>query len=223
MATKNETLDLVKKFTDSRERKMAKDLVHRYLSDFSLETVSDRNTLKEVIYYEVIQNRLQEKLNHFYEKDAKAVPMQLIDTLHKNSEMIIKLKNTLKLTRSNEKGGFDALAQLKKRAKIWRENNQGSRTIKCPHCQSFVLLKIRTAEWEAQKHPFFKDNMLYNVALFEKYYGKQVTVDSKFIGEVLESSADFPEWVIEKRGPQIAKQTIQKEEEKESVPTEKKE
>ena len=196
MVIENQSLDLVKKFTESRERKLAKDLVKRYLEDFSLETISDRNTLKEVIYYEVVQNRLQEKLNHFYEKDSKAVPMQLIDTLHKNSEMIIKLKNTLKLTRVNEKGGYDALAHLKKRAKVWREENQGSRTIKCPHCQQFVLLKIRTAEWEAQKHPYFKDRILANKHLVRLY--NEGRVNRTDVAAILECSENYVDWLIEK-------------------------
>ena len=191
-----ETNEIVNKFTDLLERKTARTLYQKYMADYAIETVSDTNTLGEIIYLEVIQTRLQSKLNQMYASEAKAVPAGLVDIIHKNSEAILKLKNSLGLNKAKEsKSLVDRYNQLMRRAKQWQGENQASRTIKCPSCLEFILLRIRTEAWEAQKHPFFKDTILYNKTLFEKYYKKPVIVDENFIAEVLETSSDYVRWV----------------------------
>ena len=200
---RKKSLDISKLFVDPEEASKARELLDKYLTDYSIETISDKNTLQEVIYLEVIQARLQAKMNEFYNADTKAVPTNVLEVIHKNSDAIIRLKNTLGLNRGKEKReAYDVLQHLIRRADKWRDENQGSRTLKCPKCSQFILLKIRTQAWEAQGHPFYKDTMLYNKALFEKYYGQTVVVNDKFIAEVLEVSEDFPAWVKQKSRPQ---------------------
>lgn len=194
-----ETNPIVNKFSDGGERRTARVLYEKYMDDYSIETISDLNTLGEIIYLEVIQVRLQTKLNQMYSSEAKAVPTALVETIHKNSDAILRLKSSLGLNKTKETKTFiDRYNQLMKRAKQWENDNQASRTIKCPNCLNFILLKIRTDIWEAQNHPFFKDNILYNKVLFEKYYNKTVVVDDAFIAEVLETSPDYITWVKEK-------------------------
>lgn len=190
-------------YKNKDELKIARGLVYRYLTDYQLTSVSDRNNLKEVIRLEVIQNRLHDKLNEMYEKNNGSLSLQTLEAIQKNNDAIIKLKNTLGLNQAKDKKPYDAYQHLKKRAEKWLEENQMSRTCKCPHCQKFIWMKMRVDAWEARKHPYFKDNVIYNKALFEKYYGKTVKVDANFIADVLEVSKDFPIWVMEKsrRGP----------------------
>jgi len=191
-------IDIGSMFTDRREIKQSRLLLGKYLDDYSIETISDKNTLKEVIYLEIVQQRLQEKLNEFYSGDGKAVPLQLVELIHKNSEAILKLKFSLGLSKEKEtkKSGLDVLGELKKRFSVWRSENQGTRTLSCPHCGKMVMLKIRTDAWKAQKHPFFKDRILTNKHLLELY--KKGTVTKKDVAKVLECSSDYIDWIIEK-------------------------
>jgi len=191
-------INIAAKFKDIGEQQMAQDLLGKYLRDYAIESISDKNILQEIIYLEVVQLRLQEKLNDMYEKEAKVLPLNIIDTIHKNSDAIVKLKNTLGLNKSRDKlNTYDVLDHLKRRFKVWRENNQASRTVKCPYCWKFILLKMRTDAWETQGHPFFKDNMVYNKHLFA-HLGQTVNIDRNFIAGVLETSPDYVEWVINK-------------------------
>lgn len=207
-------IEITGKFKNKLEKKLAKDLLLKYLNDYQIETISERNTLNEVIYLEVVQKRLQDRLNEYYAKDAKAVPLQMIDAIHKNSDAIIKLKNTLGLNRSREvKLNYDAYQHFIKRAKRWMEENQASRTLKCPKCQDFILLRMRTSQWEAQKHPFFHDNFLYNKTLFTNL-DKTVKIDKNFIAGVLETSTDYIDWIIQKLGKH--EKSIQTEKEEQS-------
>jgi len=184
------------KFKDRAEKNYARILETKYLDEFDIESISDRNTLAELIYMEVIQKRLQEQLNNFYDLDSKAVPINLVEIIHKNSKVIIDLKNALGLNKAKAKKGYDVISHLMKRAKIWRENNQGSRTITCPHCSKLIMLKIRTEQWEAQKHPFFKDKVLYNIHLMDMYKKGKINRDD--VAKVLECSPDYVGWLMTK-------------------------
>ena len=184
-------------FTDKKEAKVANDLLGRYLEDYAIESVSDRNTLREIIYLEVVQRRLQEKLNAYYAKDDQAIPIQLVKAIHENSEAILRLKESLGLNRSKEaKNKYDVLESLKKRFKKWRDENQASRTAVCPHCTKPIMFKIRTEAWELQQHPFFKDKIIANDHLIRMYKEQRITKED--VGKVLEVSSDYVDWVINK-------------------------
>lgn len=68
----------------------------------------------------------------------------------------------------------------------------------CPHCSKQILLRIRTEVWEAQKHPYFKDRILYNEHLLRLYLAGILSAED--IGEILgiTKEKDYLEWLIEK-------------------------
>jgi len=215
---KSET-EWLNRFTDKEEQTVAKSLKQRYLKDFVIDTTADENTLFELIYFEVIQMRLQEKLNEYYTKDAKAIPQDMIKTLQENSKMITNLKTQLGVNTPKDMETYDALKHLRDRHKKWRHENQVSRHIKCPHCFQLVWLKMRTEAWEACKHPFFKDTFLYNEALFNNL-GKKVFIDRDFLAAVFGTSPDYIDFYIEKmRGPSHDIDDIKKTEDIPNVET----
>ncbi len=190
-------IGVVNIFKESSERTLAKQLLHKYLDDYSISTVSDKNILKDLIYYEVVQLRLQTIMNKLHSGD-KAVPTQYLDTLHSNSKQILSLKSTLGLNKSQEEkqGNYDVLEHKIKRHKQWMNENQGSRTLPCAYCGKMMLLKIRIDIWEAQKHPFFRDKMLFNRHLTKMYLRTQITKED--YAATLEFSPDYVDWLLEK-------------------------
>lgn len=197
---KSET-DWLNRFSDKEEKDAAKSLKKRYLKDFVIETTADENTLLELIYFEVIQIRLQDKLNEYYNKEAKAIPESMIKTLQENSKMITSLKTQLGVNTPKDMATYDALQHLFSRHKKWRQENQVSRHMKCPHCFQLIWLKMRIEAWEACKHPFFKDTFLYNETLFNNL-GKKVLIDRDFLASVFGTSPDYIDFFSEKmRGP----------------------
>jgi len=187
-------------FKDKADNNTAKALLHRYLGEYEITSISDKNNLKELIRLEILQNRIHKTLDNVYDETNGSISVQSLEQIQKINDGIIKLKGSLGLLKgkNDRKNAFDAFTNLKNRWKLWLENNQMSRVRKCPHCQEFIWFKMRTTSWELLKHPFFKDNMIYNKALFEKYYGQTVTVDAQFIADVLGTSTDFPGWVKER-------------------------
>lgn len=192
-------LDVNDLFTAKEEKKLAKELLHKYLDDYVIETISDKNTLKQVVYLEVLNVRLQDILNNLH-KDSKGVPLQLIDSIHKNIDAIVSLKEKLGLIRqkeAQEEGSvYSVLDSLKRKFKKFREENQASRFVPCEHCGKNTLLKIRIDAWEAQKHPFFKDKLLFNETLIRLYLEKKIS--SKDVGDIFGTSQDYTDWLVNK-------------------------
>jgi len=204
-------IGVVEQFDNKTEQKEALELARKYLNDYTFEYVSDKNTLKQLIFLEVLNKRLQAMLNEFY-KDAQSVPVQMMEGLHKNIMQITTLKETLGLVKEGKEEaqtGLSAIDVLKKKFKKWREDNNGSRTMVCPHCSKMVLLKIRTEAWEAQRHPYFKDRFLANVPLFDLLKRNRLTKTE--VAAILETSEDYIDWIMTKLAPNPTIKDLNKE------------
>jgi len=126
--------------------------------------------------------------------------MQMLDTVHKNLTQISILKDKLGLSRDKaqnaQKDSIEIIDTLKKKFKVYREQNQASRTLVCPHCGQMCLLKIKTDKYESMKHPFFRDRILGNVHLVKLY--KEGTITKSDVAEILGTSEDYTDWLVEK-------------------------
>ena len=192
-------LNLDSLFTLELEKKSARQLAKKYLTEYALESTSDRNTLVQLIFLEIIHVRLQTSINSTYEK-SQVVPMQMLDTVHKNLTQISILKDKLGLSRDKaqnaQKDSIEIIDTLKKKFKVYREQNQASRTLVCPHCGQMCLLKIKTDKYESMKHPFFRDRILGNIHLVKLY--KEGTITKSDVAEILGTSEDYTDWLVEK-------------------------
>lgn len=191
-------LSLEELFSDQNELNIAIKMAIKYLTEFSLESISDRELLRSLIHLEVFQHKLQENANDFGTTNG-IVPIQMVDALHKNINQIINVKEKLGLTKGKKEDESDALKMLdmlKKKFKAWREDNQGSRTLVCPHCSKMVLLKVKTEAWEAQKHPYFKDRLLGNEHIILLY--KEGRLSREDVAKIFEVSNDYVDWLLSK-------------------------
>ena len=196
----SKNVDIESLFTNKKESKMAHDLMKKYTEDYNIETQSDKNLLKQLIFFEVNQTRLQEKMNDAF-KSGRKISSQMEDMIIKNSNQVLTLKEKLGLNKDQQDAGdsFKALSLLEKKAAKWRENNQGSRTAVCPYCGQMVMFKIRTDKWEVSKHPFFKDRILTNKHLLKLY--QEGKIDKIDICKILDCSEDYIDWILSKRKP----------------------
>jgi DNA-directed RNA polymerase subunit RPC12/RpoP len=213
-------LEIASLFSDKKEVLLAKKLLNKYLTDYTPSSVSDKNNLRHLIYLEMVQIRLQDKMNAV-NATSNAIPLQMIDSIHKNLREINDLKLKLGLigekreeTKSDMYMAWDL---LKDKFKRWREENQGTRTVVCPHCGKMIMLKIRTTAWEAQKHCMFQDRVLANKHLIKLYLDKKITKED--VAAVLETSTDYVIWLMErwKTNPNYKQIEIDNKSSKESL------
>ena len=192
-------IEVLSSFKKADEKNLAKSLLSKYLKEYEITSVSDRGNLAQLIFLEVNQVRIQEKLNEIYDKDAKAIQQDLLELSYKNTEYILKVKNNLGLVKAKDQKltGYDAFEHYKQRLLKWGQANQASREFKCCHCSKFNILWIDPKVWESRKHPFFQDTFLYNKPLLDNL-DRTITIDRKFLASVFEVSTDYIDWVINK-------------------------
>lgn len=186
-------------FDSKKEKKQAIELLKKYLIDYSIETVSDKQTLTQLIFLEVLNSRLQRVINQA-EKDTKAIPSNMVDLVHRNMQEIAKTKQSLGITKSakdqNKQDGYTYLKLVQKKYKKWLSENQATRTLWCPHCAKATLLKIKMDNWEAQQHPYFRDRILGNEHLISLYKENKLTRND--LAKIFEVSADYVDWLVVK-------------------------
>jgi len=134
------------------EADKAQELYNGYLKGRNITNFSDLVLLKTLVNYDIQSMRIQRIINDHLKKsndDAKGVfvPTKELNMLNEINEQILSLKKTLGL--SDEKKTNDPLEYvniLKKKFKVWRENNQGTRTLTCIAKKSKILMSDFTTK-----------------------------------------------------------------------------
>lgn len=173
-----------------------------YCNHYHIESYSDCQLLEELIYREIMQERLKNQqlgieAKALEKKKEAKIPRNLVETMNENFHSIMEIKEKLGMFENKDgQDGFDYIQKLKEKFRKWCEENQGSRSLVCPHCSKMILLKIRTEAWEAQKHPFFKDKLLANKKLWKLY--KEGKITKQDIAEILGCSDRYVDWLEKK-------------------------
>jgi len=184
------------------EKRWASNRFQDYRQKYHIDNISDSQLLSELVFFEALQLRYRKSIEKFSNSittsDTPKIPNAILKALNENLAQIIILKKELGLIREDKTGDdpFIYIQTLKKKFAKWRESNQASRTIKCTHCSKMILLKIKTDIWEAQKHPYFKDQVLYNERLAKLFKEGIITKDD--VAEILGCSEFYVKWLIDK-------------------------
>jgi len=197
---KNESFDSTG--LNAEETKSGKKLFDNYKENYHISQLSDLQLLSELIYKEILQIRYKKRIEEIDKVNEKAggkkqSSAHIVTDMNENLEQILILKEKLGLFETKkDNDGYLALARLKEKFKKWLDENQASRTIRCPHCSQMVLLKIKTDCYDAQKHPFFKDSILANKPLWKLYKTGKLTKEE--VAEILGVAPDYIEWIEKK-------------------------
>ena len=173
-----------------------------YCNHYHITAYSDLQLVEELVYREMMTERLKSKANSIEEKNKKenkeyTVPRSLVETMNENFNQILAIKEKLGMFENKDgQDGFNYIQQLKEKFKLWCKENQGSRTVVCPHCSKMIALFIKPETWEAEKHPFFKDKLLANKHLWKLYKEGKITKED--VAEVLGCSAKYIDWLESK-------------------------
>jgi hypothetical protein len=196
------------------EKRVGKNLFDEYKEKYHIQNISDISILNELVFREVLQQRYKKKVEKYSKAktsdDNAIVPSSIIRFLDENLAKILELKKELGLLQENKgDDAFTYVTQLKEKFKKWMEDNQASREFTCQHCSKINLLKIRKEAWESQKHPFFKDKIIYNEHLIKLYLSKIITKED--VAKIMGFSDYYTDWVIEKWHTNPRTAEIQKE------------
>ena len=187
------------------ETKWAKKRFQSYVDSYEIDTFSDLQVLEELVFVETLNERTKKQLNLLRVNNQGSVehekiPAEMRKSISTNLDTIVKLKDKLKLFREKEElekiDPYEDFKVLEKKFKVWRNENQATRQCVCQHCGKMTMLKIKTDVWESQKHPFFKDRILFNEHLIKLYL--EGTITKEDVGKIFETSQFYANWLVDK-------------------------
>jgi ribosomal protein L37AE/L43A len=185
---------------DANEKRAGGKKFRDYIEKYNISSLSDLSILEELVYLELLADKIKTNIAEKQEKALKDgkefnVPKFLIDAMNSNFEQILQIRDKLGMFENKDgSDGFAYIQKLKEKFKRWEAENQGSRTMVCPHCSKMMLLRIKPEVWEAQKHPFFKDKILANKHLIRLYKAGKLSAED--VALILETSPAYTEWLV---------------------------
>jgi len=180
---------------DDGERKFASHLLSKYLEESSLESTSEKDTLRQLIDVEVLLERIKKYLNTEYDKANPAIPTQMLDQLTTLNKQMIDLKDNLGLSRKDEQQDFlNKWDELKAKALAYYKENAGCNIVKCPECQNLFPILKDIRNHITVKTPFFKKTLLYKRKLYELHEQGKITKEEMTI--ILGVSGDYIDYIF---------------------------
>jgi uncharacterized C2H2 Zn-finger protein len=187
---KQEIISSLKFCSTDKEREFALDLLGKYLTSKSFENPAERDTLRNLIDFEVILDRVKDYINTETSKANPVPPVQMIDQLQKFSEHIESLKDKLSLTQKEaQKNVLEEWDKLKAKALAHYKESAGCNVVRCPECKKLFMILKDIKGHTTEKITFFKRTLLYNKALFELYDKK--IIDTAKMAEILGVSEEY--------------------------------
>jgi len=182
---------------NKQEKKLLEGILHRYLDGVHIENNRQLFDLKDLVYNEFKKEVTRTSIENERKKNEFAVPRVQLEILNNLIEQGQRLAE--RLFGKNLKDDNSKLALLFDKFKLWLKENQGTRSFICAHCSKMLVAKIRMDKYEIGKHPYFKDRLLTNDFLMEKYIeGKPVIIDENFIAKLLQVSPMYADWYLER-------------------------
>lgn len=168
---------------DEDAQKLAEEKFRNYLENNEIESASDIDTLKSLVFNEIFELRLQKELNT-YNTDKKHPPekltKQLVDIQNQKATLKIKLGID---KREAEQDDLTKLQLLKKRTHKYIQEHKNEFTIWLPSiCESCghkdiesYLLWRKVKDFTALKHPWFAGRWLFNYEILKDVKAEKIS------------------------------------------------
>ena len=193
---KSQEEELLTAFVGLNKEEKEKALQHynQYISEHSFESLAEKSTLINLVYLEILNDRIKE----FIEKEGKekqgAIPLRMTEQLVENTTQIMTLKEKLGMMKDKDSDtALNLLEELKEKALKYYEEHAGETYVKCPECQSLFRLLMKINGLEPAKATFFKGTTLYNEKLMELYHYKKLTREE--LAEILGVHSQYIDFI----------------------------
>jgi hypothetical protein len=188
----------------SSEKKRADSLYRDYIDNYHLETFSDKEDLKVLVYNTALLERIQKKIEKIEKATKKRngigtlLPKDVIDSLNNIQKQILILKEKLGLfIDKKDESWLDFWGKLKKKFSLYVNEHKGAFTMKCPYCGEYVLLTRKIEDYDAIPFTMFKGTVLYNEKLMQLI--EQGKLTEKEVAEIFGlQSVDYIKGIFQK-------------------------
>lgn len=150
-----------------KEQQLAEERFKSYLMNNELESDSELDTLRSLVYNEVFEVRLQKELNKLA-KEQKYPPDRLTKQLTDIQTQKLDLKLRLGLdSEKKEESELSGLQILMKKFDRHANAHRNEFTITCPH-GTLLLVRKKVLDFDVMPHPWFAGRWFFNYPLFSK-------------------------------------------------------
>lgn len=212
--------DVIKRLKE--EQNLMLDRFKGYLNDYKIDKPSDLDTLKSLVFVEMLEIRIQKLINEFSfngQFPSDKVTQQLISLQNQKASLKLKLGIDVKKEAQSE---LSKLEQLETRFKKYIEENRYEFTLdvpmiceKCNHEAKYnYLLRKRVKDFDAIKNPWYVGRFFFNYEIIKDAKDGKITksdawryMSSCALGEDFKDTAfgkeyceDYINWCIENWG-----------------------
>jgi len=153
-------------------------LYYKYVEENSFESLAEKSTLINLVYLELLKERIQTFIKKEGDEKQGAIPLQMTEKILDLDTQILQLKEKLGMLKDKGNDSFiNTWNELKEKALAYYSENSGESYVKCPECQSLFRLLMKVDDLEPAKATFFRGTTLYNQKLMELYHYKKVTLE----------------------------------------------
>lgn len=168
----------------STEIKKALELYNNYTSENSFESLAEKTTLTNLVYLEILKERMQLFIKKEGEEKEGAIPLNMTEKVLELDTQIMTLKEKLGMLKDkNTNSPLEIIKELKEKALKYYEEHAGETYVKCPYCLQLFRLLAKIDNLEPTKAVMFKGTTIYNQKLMELYHNKKLTIEE--IAEIL--------------------------------------
>jgi len=199
-------------FSEPEEQEIAEEKFRSYLTNNEIESGSDIDTLKSLIFNEVLETRIQKRFNDLA-KEKKYPDDRLIKSLVEVQNQKSDLKIKLGIDRKdNENNDLSAYQLLHKRVDKYINDHKDEFTVglgfECEKCQhqnweTFLLYK-RVKDFKMVKHPYFAGRFLFNYEIIKDVKNKKISKEQavRYLicsgqGKFYKPSDDDKKWSVD--------------------------
>jgi len=190
--------ELLKSFVglNEVETKKALTLYDQYVSEHSFESLAEKSTLINLVYLEVLNDRIKLFIEQEFKDKNGAIPLKMNEQLTYNTTQIMQLKEKLGMLKDKaDESALELMNELKEKALAYYNEHAGETYVKCPECQSLFRLLMKVDGLEPAKATFFRGTTLYNQKLMELYHYKKVTLEE--MAEIMGVNSKYITFIYE--------------------------
>lgn len=158
------------------DQELAETKFRSYLENHELESQSDLDTLRSLIYNEIHESHIQfelNKLNAEKKYPPEKLTAQLIDV--QNQKMALKMK--LGIDKEANISELTKLQQLEKKFELYYQEHANEFTTVCGCCGEMLLLRRRVEKFDTLKHPWFAGRWLFNYEILKDVKDGKISKD----------------------------------------------
>lgn len=192
ISLKKQELKIEDHFENPEDGKAAKELFDRYLGNYTFDSMSDLNSLADLVFEEISKTKYKKILSAL-----KVIPNKdATKQLHDIENQVLNLKIALGIDKADKKeDDLTAFQTANERLTEYIKYNEHEFTIASGCCGKMLVLRRQVKDFKALIHPHFSGRFWYNAKAMKLVKRGRLTKEE--YAEIFATSVQYVDWCLE--------------------------